>query len=83
MINLNKDELRELLSEVVAEHNRRIGDLTEEHSAQHEWLREYIEAEKDRKEMYLAIRNAVIGWSIPFILTALVVWFNTGHWIKP
>jgi hypothetical protein len=79
----NKDELRELFTEIVVEHNRRYNDLNDDHAEQHQWLKERIEAEHDRREMYIAVRNAAIGWSIPFILGGIVIWMNTGHWPSP
>ena len=70
-------ELKSILAEFFDERE------THEHREEHEWIRAKIDAEKEKKIMYSSIARSAIGWSIPFLLTGLIVWAQTGHWPSP
>lgn len=73
-MTISKNDLKEIIEEVFNERQ------VFEHEDQHQWIRERIKAEQDRKLMYRAITKSAISWSVPFLLTGLVFWFNNGHW---
>ena len=73
-MTISRSDIKEILIEVLEE--RQIC----EHEEQHEWLTQRIKADRERKLMYRAITRSAIGWSIPFLLTGIVIWLQTGHW---
>lgn len=76
MIQMTREELREMLTEVCEERARLD---SEEHMGHHVWIQERIQAEKDRREMYKEITRVVIQWSIPVLLGSGWFWFK-AHW---
>ena len=104
-MTISKDDLRVVLNEFFSELAITEGfghsEWQREHKEQHEWLKELIESEKERRRietemmqakidlkkerrrLFGAITRAVIGWSIPTLLTGFWVWHNTGHWPSP
>ncbi|MFZ2172341.1 MAG: hypothetical protein WAW61_22235 [Methylococcaceae bacterium] len=76
MIQISKDELRDVLSELLGD------NLTlncPEHQTQHDWIQERIEAERARKEMFREITKVAIQWSVPVVLGGGLLWIQ-GHW---
>ncbi len=74
---ISKEELKDLLEGVLEERE------SHDHREDHEWIRERIKAEQERKRMYRQITRWFLGWSIPFLLTGVVYWLQTGHWPQP
>lgn len=77
---IDKNLLKATLTEIFLEFGQELQIDNDAHIAQHAWLKERIEAEQARKDMFIAIRNAALQWSIAFILSGAVAWFN--GWLK-
>ena len=76
-MTISKEELKALFEEVLDDRE------STDHREEHEWIRERIKVEQARKRMYRQITRTLIGWSIPFLLTGVVYWLQTGHWPQP
>jgi hypothetical protein len=75
MTALNRAELKEVLVEIF-EDRARIDN--EDHSDHHEWIKERIKAEQDRREMYRVVTTTLIQYSLPVLLAAVWYWLQ-GH----
>jgi hypothetical protein len=73
--SISEEALRELLAEFFDE-RARVDAVT--HGVHHDWIRERIEAERARKEMYREIARTVISWSVPALLGGVWYWFTHG-----
>jgi len=76
-MTISRDELREIMIEIFDERSRIDSEAHLEH---HQWIKERIQAEHDRIEMYREITKTVIQWSIPVILGG--VWYWLSHHFK-
>ncbi len=76
-MTISKEELKALFEGVLEERE------SNDHREEHEWIRERIKVEQARKRMYRQVTRTLIGWSIPFLLTGVVYWLQTGHWPQP
>ena len=76
-MTISKEELKALFEGVLEERE------SHDHREEHEWIRERIKAEQTRNRMYRQITRTMITWSIPFLLTGIVYWLQTGHWPQP
>jgi hypothetical protein len=74
-MTLNKEELRELLEEIL---DTRTKVYNEEHYEQHEWIRARIESEKLRRDFYREAIKTTIQYSLPVILGSAIYWLQ-GH----
>jgi hypothetical protein len=74
-MNLNKDDLKEILSELL---DARSLEETKEHQEQHEWLSARITAEKLRQDFYREAIKTTIQYSLPVIFSAAIYWVQ-GH----
>lgn len=77
-MSISRDDLREVMSEML--NDRRIN--LDEHGEHHEWIQERIETEKARKDLYREVTRTVIQWSVLGILGGLVFWVQNGHFPK-
>ena len=77
----DKDTLKASLGEALKEILEQCASVNDaDHSEHHAWIQAHIESEQNRKEMYQTITRTVLQWSIPFLFTGLIYWFQTGHW---
>jgi regulation of enolase protein 1 (concanavalin A-like superfamily) len=74
---IDKNSLKLVLQEFFDERE------TSEHREQHEWLRERIEVERERKRMFQVVTKTALGWSVTAVLTAITAWVFTGNWHTP
>ena len=78
-MNIDRDDLRLLLEEILED--RAHLDL-QLHVEEHEWIRERIKAEQERKRMYRALTRSFISWGLPALLTGTLAWLQGGTWPK-
>lgn len=82
-MELDNPDLKSLLLEALQEHYESIINSHHVLNKQEvEWIRESIEAQKERRRMYRAFTRIFISWSIPTLLTGILVWLQSGHWPK-
>lgn len=74
---ITKDDLKLALSEVLEE--RRTVEA-ETHAMHHTWIEAQIQKDRERIEMYAALKKAAATWLMIGILTALATKIWTGHW---
>jgi hypothetical protein len=72
---LNRVELKEVLIEIFEERAR---ISNEDHSEHHEWIKERIRAEQERRAMYHVITTTFVQYSLPVLLAAAWYWLQ-GH----
>lgn len=73
-MSFSEADLKKVLTEIFEERSH---IDSKSHGEHHEWIRERIEAEKARKEMYWVIAKAAAQWSIPILLGSLFLWLKT------
>ena len=74
-MNLNKEDLKDILEEIL---DARSHTESEEHAEQHEWIRARIKAEKLRQDFYREAVKTLIQWSLPVVAGAVYYWLQ-GH----
>ena len=75
-MTITKQDLKQALTEILDDRE------SKEHQEEHEWIRERIKAEQDKRRMYRAFTRIFIRWSIPTLLTGILYWLQSGHWPK-
>lgn len=87
MTGIDRDTLKAVLEEIFEQRSRIDSHAHNEH---HQWIQGRIEAEealreacKARKDMYKELTKSILQWSIPFLLTGVWYWLQTGHWPTP
>lgn len=73
-MTIDKDELRDIMHEIFEERNR--SELASCHQEHHEWIRERIEKDIARKEMYKEVTKSALQYSIPALLAGAYYWLH-------
>jgi hypothetical protein len=73
---MTADEIKQAVLDALNDHPSFDAEMHMEH---HQWIKERIEAEKRKKELYMAAAKSFAQWSVVGIAGAFWVYFKQ-HW---